>query len=145
MSAKNIPGQLAAAAPELLEAAIRVRDNNRKGVTGKEAREAWAALNAAIAKATGATMADAACKRLQKRFVAEDRAVRDAAPDLLSAAQDAEWALEGIIEDEDLGGECPRIAGFDLCGAKCCEHSGCAIERLSRVRAAIAKATGAAS
>lgn len=65
-----------------------------------------------------------------------------AAPELLKASQDAEWALEWIVEDEELGDECPKFEGFDLCGAKCCEQSGCAVERLARVRAAIAKARG---
>lgn len=59
---------------------------------------------------------------------------------LLQAARDAEWALEGMVEDEELGDECAALPGFDLCGAKCCEHSGCAVERLARVRAAIAAA-----
>jgi hypothetical protein len=44
----------AASLLELLAAAETVRNNNRKGVTGKEARDAWTALNAAILKATGA-------------------------------------------------------------------------------------------
>lgn len=52
--------RLIAAAPELLDALIRVRDNNRKGVTGAAAREAWAAANAAIAKATGPDRGEAA-------------------------------------------------------------------------------------
>lgn len=66
-----------------------------------------------------------------------------AAPDLLEAARDAEWALEGLVEAEDLGDECPRVDSFELCGASCCEQSGCAVDRLARVRAAIAKATAA--
>lgn len=65
-----------------------------------------------------------------------------AAPELLSVALDAEWALESIVEEEELGDECPRFDGFDLCGARCCEQSGCIVEKLTRTRAAIAKALG---
>jgi hypothetical protein len=45
--------RLIAAAPDLLEALEAVRDNNRGGVTGQRAREAWVKANAAIAKALG--------------------------------------------------------------------------------------------
>lgn len=67
------------------------------------------------------------------------------APELLIAAMDAEWVLDSIVEDEELGDECPRFDGFDLCGARCCEQSGCIVERLARVRAALAKARGETS
>jgi hypothetical protein len=43
--------RLIAAAPDLLAAARLVRDNNRKGVTGSEARKGWQALNEALSKA----------------------------------------------------------------------------------------------
>lgn len=61
--------------------------------------------------------------------------------EILEVIRDAEWALEGMVEYEDLGDECPRIEGFELCGATCCEHSGCAVERLQNTRALIARAT----
>jgi hypothetical protein len=66
----------------------------------------------------------------------------DTINELFEAAVDAEWTLEDVVEHEELGEECPRLEGFELCGAECCEHSGCAVERLARVRAAIARAKG---
>lgn len=45
--------RLIAAAPELLEAIVKLRHNMRMSVTGVEARKAWDKANAAIAKATG--------------------------------------------------------------------------------------------
>lgn len=41
------------AAPDMLAALKAVQSVNRKGITGPEARKAWLAVNAAIAKAEG--------------------------------------------------------------------------------------------
>lgn len=41
---------LSAEVEEMRAAAIRVRDNNRNGVTGSEARAAWQALNTILNK-----------------------------------------------------------------------------------------------
>ena len=63
-----------------------------------------------------------------------------AAPDLLEALEEAVWTYEGILDDE--GDECGADEDHPLCGAKSCELSGCIVDKLSRARAAIAKARG---
>lgn len=67
-----------------------------------------------------------------------------AAPDLLAAARDADYALTNLIEGFEFGDDDSPTAPCRaeiLCGEKACDECGCLKRKRDDARAAIAKAT----
>lgn len=67
-----------------------------------------------------------------------------AAPELLAAARDADYALTNLIEGFEFGDDDSPTAPCRaeiLCGEKACDECGCLKRKRDAARAAIAKAT----